>query len=208
MRLWGFSGFLTPGSPPGFASNSIGGVMNKSIVASLFAAALVMGGSAYASWHFSDTERAKRDVRETLVDPASAIFSDIESCADYGKLVYVTGLVNARNSMGGMNGKKRFLAQAVGGGFISTVETGDMFDNPNLGDKFAKARRYAAAHPMSCKRVEQIAAAEFTSMGRIDPDEDDMSPVSGGDDATIANIAAVSADINSSVDDMTPVDGS
>lgn len=182
--------------------------MNKSIVASLSAAAVVMGGGAYASWHFSDTERAMRDVRETLVDPASAIFSDIESCANDGKLVYVTGLVNARNSMGGMTGKRRFLAQAMGGGFISTVETGDMFDNPNLGDKFVKARRYAAAHPMPCRRVEQIASAEFTSTGRIDPNEDDMSPVDGNDDDTISNIDALPADINSTVDDMTPVDGS
>jgi hypothetical protein len=181
--------------------------MKKAIIVSLSAATLMIGGGAYASWHFSDTERAKRDVRERLLDPASAIFSDIVRCADDGKLVYVTGLVNARNSMGGMTGKRRFLAQAVGGGFISTIETGDMLDNPNLGDKFVKARRYAAAHPMPCNRVEQIASAEFTSTGRIDPNEDDMSPVDGNHDATIANIDAVPADMSSTADDMTPVDG-
>lgn len=157
--------------------------MNKYIVATLSAAALVVGGGGYASWHYSDIERAKRDVQEALIDPASAIFSDVERCDDGGQLAYVTGLVNARNSMGGMTGKRRFLAQAVGGKFISTIESGDQFNHPNLGDKFVKARSYAAAHSMPCRRIEYIAMDEFNSTGRIDPNEDDMSPVDGGSPA-------------------------
>ncbi|MBB4085103.1 hypothetical protein [Sphingomonas carotinifaciens] len=133
--------------------------MKKGIkfAAAAVAVASIVGTGSYAAWHFSDVERAKRDVRERLVDPSSAIFSDVERCDEDGKLRYVAGLVNARNSMGGMTGKRLFLAQAIGGGFNVTVESGNLYDNPNLGDTFAMARRYALSHPLTCAQIEARA---------------------------------------------------
>ena len=130
---------------------------------------LIGSGAGYAAWHNSDAERAKRDVTERLVDPESAIFSDIESCKDGQSLAYVTGLVNSRNSMGGMTGKQRFIARALESGFSTHIESGDQFDQPNFADKFVKARDYTASHPMPCKRVEDLASAEYNGSGVIDP---------------------------------------
>ncbi len=87
--------------------------MRKSFNISGVALVLIAGGFGYAVWYSSDLQRAKRDVREHLVDPASAIFSSVEPCEEGGELRYVAGYVNSRNSMGGMTGNRRFLAQAV-----------------------------------------------------------------------------------------------
>lgn len=125
--------------------------------AAAVAVASIVGTGSYAAWHFSDVERAKRDVRERLVDPSSAIFSNVERCDEGGTLRYVAGQVNARNSMGGMTGKRLFLAQATGGGFNVTIESGELNDNPNLGDTFAMARRYALSHPLTCMQIEMRA---------------------------------------------------
>lgn len=96
--------------------------------------AVAVVGGGYAIWHGSDVERAKRDVQDSLVDPDSAKFADIEPCRVDGQLIYVTGLVNARNSMGGMTGKKRFISRPMGDALLSDVESGSRWNQPNLAD--------------------------------------------------------------------------
>lgn len=155
--------------------------MRKSFVLGGVAAVLIAGGGGYAAWYSSSLERAKRDVREHLVDPASAIFSSVEPCNEDGKLRYVAGYVNSRNSMGGMTGNRRFLAQAVGGGFIVTVESGDRYDNPNLGDEFARAGRYAMSHRMTCGQIEQRAMQQYNRYQPSDTEADTSSAADGGD---------------------------
>jgi hypothetical protein len=155
--------------------------MRKSFLIGGAVAVLIAGGGGYAAWYSSDLERAKRDVREHLVDPASAIFSNVEPCDEGDKLRYVAGYVNSRNSMGGMTGNRRFLAQAVGGGFIVTVESGDRYDNPNLGDEFARAGRYAMSHRMTYGQIEQRAMQQYNRYQPSDTEAATSSSDDGGD---------------------------
>lgn len=164
--------------------------MREGLIVTAVSALLLAGGS-YAAWQNSDVERAKRDLRDSLVDPESAKFFEVEKCYDGGQLAYVTGLVNARNSMGGMTGKRRFVVYPVGDSFANEVESGSPDRDPNLGDTFSKARIYASTHAMSCSKVLQSAQAEFSGTGAIDPSNPPLNATEGMDTLTDAQIKAM-----------------
>jgi hypothetical protein len=172
-------------------------MLDRGMIMVGLATATLAAGAGYAMWHSSDAERAKRDVRERLVDPDSAVFADVEPCRVSGRLVYVTGLVNARNSMGGMTGKKRFVSTVVGDAMDSRIETGRRWNDPNLADKVVAARSYAAAHPMPCGKVLAAAQGELAGTANINPEIAVMNATEGmdsvddplADDPIVGNIA-------------------
>lgn len=59
----------------------------------------------------SDPDKAaiRRDVRKTLKDPESAKFGPMTAKKDAKGIVYVCGLVNAKNSYGGYTGMQHYM---------------------------------------------------------------------------------------------------
>jgi hypothetical protein len=78
-------------------------------------------------WYVSPQERAKRDVKESLKDPASAIFSKLETCWANGSAQYVSGYVNSRNSYGAYSGKTFFVTNFELGLIKTTFNEFDSF---------------------------------------------------------------------------------
>lgn len=107
----------------------LGGIMKTGTIAALALSALALAGcqttvepppqtTPYAL-NEKEIEIVKSGVRDSLKDPASALFRGQFKAARGSKgTIYVCGLVNARNSFGGYVGDKPFigiLATAPGG---------------------------------------------------------------------------------------------
>jgi len=118
---------------------------SKLVVAAIIASA-ASGGMYYRVIEWPKN-RAINDVRERLKDPDSAKFREVHYNRNNG---VACGLVNAKNSMGGYVGDRRFIVRA--GGYVelepdapSSYES----DSAKL-EKLSELRRFLSSTKIDC----------------------------------------------------------
>lgn len=153
--------------------------MKRKIVVggAIAAIGLLVSGGGYAAWYQSDTEVAKRQVLDRLVDPDSAKFDDVKSCSYEGSKA-VVGSVNSRNTMGGMTGKKTFVVEWSSGDNTYTSIAG--VGVHNIADSFDDESINAKTN-MDCGRLYKTASDHLNSNSRSDGSPIEMNATDGMD---------------------------
>lgn len=133
--------------------------MRKSVILAVSAAAIVAaGGGGYAMWTASSAYRAKEAVLAKLRDPASAVFTGVESCANpYGD-TFVTGYVNSRNGFNAMSGNQRFFVSLWGDEPYAEIASDDP-ERPNLPTLYEAALNDPSLKDKSCLKLREVAEA-------------------------------------------------
>lgn len=85
--------------------------MNRRTKIFIVAGVVITGILTATWWYFYPIYTIKSNVKNSLLDPESGLFSDVEFHRNTG---FGCGYVNARNNLGGYGGKKYFVASLEG----------------------------------------------------------------------------------------------